>query len=457
MPYQDEIKGIKLLQDRAVNIGSTHEEIYFDLTNLKRRLLEVEGAADVIQSDEFSVLKSDECSKLSQHIRLTHTDLPLIYTEARSINKEPLGLTDILSVSDFVETEKRVNKYVIDFNRRYELDGWDYAIAGGTGLFAAMLDILCVKAPPKPTVAWNQQVDGIFNCLVQKAFNKVLPPDFSKALSKGFPIGAPDSSTVSDLLQAPQKALNPLNHRLRSLAHDPVLGVIFGVWDMLHGTCTSIVNGEIISIPSTKGRTDEGLFQLIGQMMGHLLSDVNAPSGKGNRGMGLPAPFMGLLRMFDGVPVGDSSLGKQIEWMYINGYDFRQFVVSSIPMLIMEVLLRVFYVVKQTKLYGASFAETLLDTMPGRMNPRFRMMLALAYGTSSAVNAGKIYITQNIMNASYASWMGLAWNGFHSLRWVLMDKHLKLWSEIEAKEIVELENIVLKIEELEERAVSLPI
>lgn len=60
------------------------------------------------------------------------------------------------------------------------------------------------------------------------------------------------------------------------------------------------------------------------------------------------------------------------------------------------------------------------------------------------------------MNAYYTSWLGLAWNGFHSLKWALVSKHLKLWNEVENKEIAELENIVLKIEELEERAIGLP-
>jgi hypothetical protein len=174
-----------------------------------------------------------------------------------------------------------------------------------------------------------------------------------------------------------------------------------------------VVDGTILSIPSTKAPIGGSVFQLLGRMLGHLLSDVNAPSGVGNRGMGLPMPFMGLLRMLEFIPVptkpqkanptGRSDFGKQIEFMYVNGYDFRQVVVSSVPMAIMEVLLRAFYVAKQTKLFGAEFGETVLETMPGRLNPRFRTMLALAYGTSSAVNAGRMYITGNLLNANYAS------------------------------------------------------
>ncbi|ALU60755.1 hypothetical protein ACA40_13100 [Pseudomonas syringae pv. lapsa] len=50
---------------------------------------------------------------------------------------------------------------------------------------------------------------------------------------------------------------------------------------------------------------------------------------------------------------------------------------------------------------GASFVDAFTDTLPGRMNPRFRIMLALAYGASSAVNAGKMYVTQNLLDLNY--------------------------------------------------------
>ena len=140
---------------------------------------------------------------------------------------------------------------------------------------------------------------------------------------------------------------------------------------------------------------------------GHLLSDVNAPTPHGNRGMGLPAPFMGLIRMFDNLPAGETDLGRQAEYMYIKGYDFRQFVVTSTPILIMEVLMRVFYVVKQVEQIRCSMVEALADTVPGKINPRFRIMLAMAYGMVAAVNGGKVYITENILSLNYTAWLGL--------------------------------------------------
>ena len=455
-PYQKDLKAIKLLQERSSEISIAHESINTDLDSIKAALSGLIDNEEELNSPDFIKNKERHLESMSQPSQLVESSLEHIYNAAENAFKDRVLLSDVLTVQDSVEVSNKINLRVKIFNDRYGLDGWDYAIAGSCGLFAAMLDILFVKAPPKPTVKWEKEVDGVFNKWVQQAFNKILPPDLSEALSKANPIGAPDSSTIADLVGAPPKSINPKNHRLKSLAHDPILGFIFGVMDMLNGTCTIVVNGTIKSIPSTKPATEGSIFQLLGRMLGHLLSDVNAPSANGNRGMGLPAPFMGILRMFEGIPVGDSNFGKQIEWMYVNGYDFRQFVVTSIPMAIMEVMLRAFYVIKQMKLYNRSFGESLVDTMPLKMNPRFRIMLALAYGTSSSVNAGKVYITKNILDANYASWMGLAWNGFHALKWVAFDRHLKLWDGVAEKEIEDIQDIVTELDALSDRASQLP-
>ena len=457
MPYSKEIKVIKLLQERSGTISSEHQGIEAELKAIKGEL-DLLCCPEDRNDPEFEIMRQNYLTAMdNQTASVPSASIETIYEEARRRHPSDVHLSDILSINCFEDAQHKIDRHVLDFNSRYSLDGWDYAIAGGCGLFAAMLDLLCVRAPLKPTASWNQKVDGIFNRWVQDAFNKLLPPDLSSRLSDAYKIGAPDSSTVFHLIGAPKKALNPTNHRLRALSHDPVIGLFLGVWDMIHGTCTTVVNGKIISIPSTKEKVEGNVFQLLGRMFGHLLSDVNAQSDNGNRGMGLPAPFMGLLRMFEGIPIGNSNFGKQIEWMYVNGYDFRQFIVTSIPMTIMEVMLRCFYVGKQVKLYDASFGATLLDTMPMRMNPRFRIMLALSYGVVASINSGKCYVTKNILNANYAAWMGLVWNGFHALKWSLFGRSLKFWDEVEAKEILDLETLVQKLDRLELKANKLPL
>jgi hypothetical protein len=445
--YQDEISAIAFLHERSRVIGSSHEEIASDIHDLQAQLQALTKMGNVEPDVVVTNIESaplDACCS-------TDVNLDDIFSQARQ-QFPAARLDDVLGSEDLVAIDRRLASRLSAFNERYKLDGWDYAIAGCSGLFAGALDVLFVRPPLKPTTKWDTPVDGRFNRWVQTALNKWLPPELSKKLSEACKIGAPDSSIWSDLIGAPEKVLNPKNHRLRSLAHDPILGFFYGIIDMIHGTCTVVVNGEVMQIPSTKGPTEGNLFQLLGRMFGHLLSDVNAPSAKGNRGMGLPAPFMGLLRMFENVNVNGVSFGKQIEWMYIQGYDFRQFLVSSIPAAIMEVLMRVFYVVKQVAVNGATFMEALMDTIPGRMNPRFRIMLALAYGASSAVNAGKLYVTRDLLDLNYASWMGLFWNGSQALKWTLYDRHMKFWSEVELQELQDLVAYSQKLDSLVERA-----
>ena len=452
---QRNIKAIRHLQRRSDDIEEAHDDIGKDIRAIKKQLAEL-GDVDKSTPD-FAKRKQAHLDAMSEHKELPDVDLETIYNEAEKEFPEDANLDDILTPDDWAIVDKRITVHTKDFNAHYALDGWDYAIAGGCGVFAAMLDLLFVKAPAKPTTEWTKEVDGVFNRGVQQAFNRLLPPDVSDELSRLNTIGSADSSTVDQLLGAPPRTLNPMNHRLRSLSHDPILGFLFGVLDMQRGTCTVVGNDGLKIYPTTMEPVDGGLFPLLGRLFGHLLSDVNAPSASDNRGMGLPAPFMGILRMFDSLPAGDSDLGKQIESMYVKGYDFRQFVATSIPVLIMEVMMRVFYAVKQIKLYGSSLGEALIDTMPMKMNPRFRMMLAMAYGTVAAVNGARVYITKDILNLNYAAWLGLVWNGFHAIKWALLDRNLKLWGEVERKEIEALERIVDQIDGLADRAGRLPV
>lgn len=449
--YQDELSALALLKERSQAIETSHAEIATDIQLIQAQLLALAGTLE------------STCDDVNIVVPPTHVDIPHacevssldeIFAQARQ-HFPNAQIQDVLDQSDYDAIDERLASRAEAFNAKYNLDKWDYAIAGCSGLLGGVLDLLFVRPPPKPGTKWDVPVDGTFNKWVQDALNKWLPPDLSKKLGDACKIGAPDSSVWTDLVGAPDKVLNPINHRLRSLAHDPVLGFFYGVYDMIHGTCTVVVNGEVRQIPSTKGPTEGNLFQLLGRMFGHLLSDVNAPSAKGNRGMGLPAPFMGLLRMFEHVNINGVSIGKQVEWMYVKGYDFRQFLVTSIPAAIMEVIMRVFYVVKQVTVNGATFTDALMDTLPGRMNPRFRIMLALAYAASTAVNAGRMYATQNLLNLNYAAWMGLFWNGSHAIKWTLYGRHLKFWSEVELAEIQDLLEYTQKLDGLTERAAKL--
>ncbi len=195
MTYQKETKAIKLLQDKAKDVDSSHQEIKSDLDEIKALLQAQLSELDKISQEEIQLEKEKIFESMSVEIPLKPVPIEEIYAEAQSKYRNNIMLRDILSIEDFAKAQERYNHYIQDFNKRYALDAWDYAIAGSCGLFAGMLDIFFVQAPPKPTVSYSQKVDGVFNQWVQSAFNILIPPDLSKMLSLGNNIGSADTSS----------------------------------------------------------------------------------------------------------------------------------------------------------------------------------------------------------------------------------------------------------------------
>ena len=73
-------------------------------------------------------------------------------------------------------------------------------------------------------------------------------------------------------------------------------------------------DGKIVVYKSVKENYFDGnIFNAMGRMFGHLVSDINAPSAAGNRGMGLPAPFMGLLSNLENFKINGQCVGTNIE------------------------------------------------------------------------------------------------------------------------------------------------
>lgn len=254
--YSDELKAIRLMQNRSKDIAKAHESISNDIDDLKRRLSAL-GADEIMASDEFKLAKQASIkAEQAQTKDIELIDIKEIYAMANQSIKGDIWLDDILDSSDMMAINHKIKEHMDKFNKKYGLDSWDYAIASSVGLFAAMLDMLFLKAPLKPTAAYQKKVDGVFNSWVQEAFNKFLSPEIVKELEKAHKIGSADISTIRNLKNAPKKLITPVNHRLKSLSHDPILGFLFGVLDMKNGTLTVASNGSIISYESTIAPVD---------------------------------------------------------------------------------------------------------------------------------------------------------------------------------------------------------
>ena len=175
---KDEIKVIKLIQQEAGKVDSIHSEIESDLQNIKAQLLKA--------LDEDSYL-----DKTTVPVEIHTSTTPLtkksffeIVEIANSKIPGEVGFREILSENDLLKIDSMVNAYIDTFNKKHELDRWDYAIGGGVGLFCAILDILFVQKPLKPTSNYSQKVNGLFNGWSQSAINNLIPPDLSKILEK---------------------------------------------------------------------------------------------------------------------------------------------------------------------------------------------------------------------------------------------------------------------------------
>jgi hypothetical protein len=205
------------------------------------------------------------------------------------------------------------------------------------------------------------------------------------------------------------------SHRFQSLGHDPVLGFVFGILDIMRGTVTGFSYDKLNSFHSFATHTVSSdvsinLIEAILKQFGHLISDVATP-------MGLPAPFMTLMQGINIGSFGDKgrSVGEVARWMYLNGYDLRHFLVTGITPAVVEIVLRAYIMIRHYSEHG----EVKFDLAS---HPKYRSMLLMAHGIATAANAGKVVLTQNPLAVNYAEYMAFIRYLIPSLKYWLFDQ-----------------------------------
>jgi len=213
------------------------------------------------------------------------------------------------------------------------------------------------------------------------------------------------------------RGLTPKSHRYQTLGHDPVLGFIFGVLDILRGTTSGFsydhLSGHhvftIIPLPQS---VHLELIEAVLRHIGHLLSDVATPAG-------LPAPFLSLLQAIDVGRFGPKrrTVAQIGRWMYENGYDLRHFIVSGITPATIEITLRAYVMLRHYFKHGE--VKFSLGA-----HPKYRSMLLTAHSIAALGNAGKIALAHgNPVAFNWAEWMALFRYVAPSMKYWLFDKH----------------------------------
>lgn len=351
------------------------------------------------------------------------------------------ALESIFTEAELQRNSKEIQMLNLDYNQLHRLDKYDVAISAAAGLLGAAIDILLVGIPQKTPDGLK---GGILANYVRDWFDKKFPEEEMEKLANSkvskVPYDAQDNRNTSVHIEG----LSAYYHRLLSLGHDPFLGLIFGVADILNGKMTTIdKTGRIVSqvMENYANRKESDIFAAIAKQIIHFKSDVTTS-------MGLPAPLMGLFNLLQFGEIGeyDQTIAEIVQGMYYEGYDFIHFCTLSIPVMIVEVVTRLGYAFKRIK-EGHSVKESIPFSLNREKHPKLATMLFLGHSAATAANAGKIYFTQNPMAINYPQWIAFAKYSFQQLKWVIIDKPAARDAYVRGVLNEELDEVLLSVDE----------
>ena len=169
-------------------------------------------------------------------------------------------------------------------------------------------------------------------------------------------------------------------------------------------------------MPNYADRTESDIFKALAKQIIHFKSDITTS-------MGLPAPLMGLFNLlqFGSIGEAEQTIAEIVQGMYYEGYDFIHFCTLSIPVMLTEVIVRIGYAMKRIK-EGNSVKDSIPFSTNHEKHPKLGTMLFIGHSAATAVNAGKVYFTQNPMAINYPQWIAFAKYSYQQLKWVLIEK-----------------------------------
>lgn len=325
-------------------------------------------------------------------------------------------LEDLFTPEELKSNQDYVLKLNAEYNQIHHLDKYDICISVSAGMLAAVVDILMIGIPKKTPEGLK---GGPLSNYVRDWFDKKFPEEEMQTLANSkkskVPYDAQDNRNTATYVDG----LSTYYHRLLSLGHDPLLGFIVGVLDILTGKMTTIdKSGKIVSqvVENYADRKETDIFKAIAKQIIHLKSDITTS-------MGLPAPLMGLFNLLQFGSIGkeEQTIAEIVQGMYYEGYDFIHFCTLSIPVMIEEVVTRLGYAIKRIK-EGYSIKDSIPFSIDHDKHPKLGTMLFIAHSSATAMNAGKVLFTKNPMAINYPQWIAFTKYSYKQLKWSLLEK-----------------------------------
>lgn len=334
-------------------------------------------------------------------------------------DKFAVGECEIESI--FTEEELQQNKEAVrlmneEFNQIHHLDKVDVATGALAGMVGAAVDILMVGIPEKtPEGLKAEPLSNYIRDYFDRKFSEEEMQKLANSKESKVPFDAQDNRHTTIRVEG----LSAYYHRLLQLGHDPVLGFVFGVADILTGRMTTIdKTGKVVSqvMENYADRKETEIFRALAKQIAHFKSDVTTS-------MGLPAPFMSMFNLLQFGNIGeyDQTIAEIVQGMYYEGYDFIHFCSMSIPTMLVEVIVRMGYAFKRIN-EGHAIKDSIPVSLNREKHPKLAIMLFLGHSAATAVNAGKVAFTENPMAINYAQWIAFMKYSYSQLKWAVMEK-----------------------------------
>lgn len=168
-----------------------------------------------------------------------------IYSEASKFVDGECDIRELFTDKELKNNEEAIRIMNAEFNQIYRLDKMDVAIAALAGMIGAAVDILMVGIPQKTPDGLKA---GPLSNFIRDYFDQRFPEEEMQKLANSKESKVPFDAQDNRHTTIRVEGLSAYYHRLLQLGHDPVLGFIFGVADIMTGRMTTIdKTGKIVS------------------------------------------------------------------------------------------------------------------------------------------------------------------------------------------------------------------
>jgi len=384
-----------------------------DMSGVDKRISESE---ELLKSLGYSLTDIPKIIPSSERRKLIVPTWEEMCAEAEKSVGYSTELETLFTKEELQANEQAISLLNEEFNAVHRLDKFDITISAAAGILGAAVDILLVGIPQKTPDGLKA---GALSNYIREWFDKKFPEEEMEKLANSriskVPYDAQDNRNTTEFVNG----LSAYYHRLLSLGHDPLLGLIFGVFDIMTGRMTTIdKTGKIVTqvMENYADRKESNIFAAIAKQIIHFKSDITTS-------MGLPVPLMGLFNLlqFGNIGEEEQTIAEIVQGMYYECYDFIHFCSMSIPTMIIEVVIRIGYAFKRIK-EGYPVKESIPFSLNREKHPKLSTMLFIGHSAITAINAGKILFTKNPMAINYTQWILFAKYSYKQLKWALLKK-----------------------------------